>query len=265
MFRLTKREVESRYKGTLFGVSWSLLQPLMMLALYTFVFGVIFGVRWNAERAGGIDFSLALFLGLIAHGIMAEVLSRAPLLIVGNASYVKKVVFPIEILSVVSLLSSLFFAGMSLVLWLLVAFFFTSTFEWQAGSIPDIQTVMSFNVLAVPFVILPILMMSLGLSWIFSALGVYVRDLNQVMGMLVTALLFLSPVFFPIENIPEKFRILLYLNPLTVPIEELRGALMWSKPFDWTQMAISYVYSFCIMVIGLLMFLKLKRGFADVL
>lgn len=248
---LVRRDIASRYRGSAFGVLWSLLTPMLMLAIYTFVFSVIFKARWDSADASRIYFATNLFAGMIVHGLLAECLQRAPLLILQNVNYVKRVVFPLELLCWVSLGSALFHALISLIVLLL--FFLISN-----GYLP----------LTAPLVLLiwlPLALLTLGLSWLLASLGVFLRDISQIMGSVTTILMFLSPVFYPATALPESFRTLLYLNPLTFFIEQTRNVLIIGIAPNWSQWLLALALGMMIAMAGFAWFQKSRRGFADVL
>ena len=248
---LTKREVIGRYKGSLLGILWSFFNPVFMLLVYTFVFSVVFKARWTSDSDSKTEFALILFAGLMAFSLFAECLSRAPGLILSNANYVKKVVFPLEILSVVSLGGALFHALISLCVWLI---FYLMFFGW-----PPITA------LLLPVIILPLVLFTLGLSWLFASLGVYLRDVSQVIGIIITAMMFLSPIFYPASALPQEYQFLLLLNPLTLVIEQVRGVLIWGKVPDWPFFAGYTAISALIAWFGFAWFQRTRKGFADVL
>ena len=189
--QMTRREVVGRYKGSAMGLLWSFLNPLFMLVVYSFVFSVVFKARWSGGGESQTQFAVILFAGMTVHALFAEVLNRAPGIILGNVNYVKKVVFPLEILAVVSLGAALFHALVSLLV-LLVAFAMLNGFvHWTA--------------IFAPLVLLPLMLLSLGFGWILSSLGVFVRDIGQLIGVFTTALLFLSPFFFLSARCPSHF------------------------------------------------------------
>lgn len=248
---LTKRDIIGRYKGSFFGLLWSFFNPLILLAVYTFVFGFIFQMRWGGDVSSKGEFAVILFAGLIIYSLMAECLNRAPNLILHNANFVKRVVFPTEILPVVGLASALFHAAVSFVV---LAGFVLITF----GSIPWTATLL-------PFILLPFIMITLGLSWILASLGVYIRDLAHGIGLLTSVLLFLSPVFYTADKLPPALRAGLYVNPLTFPIEQTRDVVLWGKLPDWTGLLGYYAVAVAIAYLGFTWFQKTRRGFADVL
>lgn len=249
---LAKREVIGRYRGSFMGLLWSLFNPVLMLTIYTFVFTIVFNARWGASAHGSkSEFALVLFAGLIVFNFFAECLNRAPGLILSNANYVKKVVFPLETLPWVSLAASLFHALVSLLVWL-VAY----TFLFGA---PHLE------MLWLPVVIAPLVLLVLGISWILASLGVYLRDVAQIMGMLTTALMFMSPIFYPATALPEEYRTILYLNPLTIIIEQTRDVLFWQKMPDLQALLIYTALALCFASAGFAWFQKTRKGFADVL
>jgi lipopolysaccharide transport system permease protein len=252
ILRMTEREVVGRYRGSVLGLAWSFLHPLLMLAIYTFFFSVVFKARWNVPGTESRStFAILLFIGLIVHGLFAECISKAPGLVVGNTNYVKKVVFPLEILSFVTVASALFHAAISLIAMLLVQLF-------AFGSVPA-------TALLFPLVILPLLLFTIGACWLLSSLGVFVRDIGQAMGLLVTVLLFLSPVFYPISSLPPAYQPWFQLNPLTPIIEDARAVLVFGQGFDATQWLLRMAVSCVIAVAGYWWFQKTRKGFADVL
>ena len=246
-----KREVLGRYKGSTLGLVWSFFNPLFMLAVYTIVFSEILKPRWNAGNDSKTEFALVLFAGLLMFNLFAECINRAPNLIVSNANYVKKVVFPLEILPVVNLISALFHAAISLLVWLLAYLVFFGMPHTTA--------------LYLPLVILPFAFFILGMSWALASLGVYLRDVSQVIGIITTVLMFMSPVFYPASSLPENYRGLLFMNPLTPVIEQSRDVLYWGIQPDFVLLAMYWFASVCIACLGFAWFQKTRLGFADVL
>ncbi len=249
--QLVRREIAGRYKGSVFGLLWSFINPLILLAVYTFVFSFVFKTRWGTGSENKTEFALALFAGLIIHGLLSECIIRAPYQILNNPSYVKKVVFPLETLSWVTLLSTLFHTLVSLLVWLI--FFVTVNHSIHA------------TIIFLPAVLLPLIFYCLGLSWFLASLGVYLRDISQVTGIVSTLLLFMSPIFYPISAIPEKYQIYLYLNPLTFIIEQARNVMMWGEMPDWPSLLVTLLVSIAVAWGGFAWFQKTRRGFADVL
>jgi len=249
---MTRREVVGRYRGSVLGIAWSFFNPLLMLAIYTFVFSVIFKARWGiAAQESKIDFAIMLFIGLIIHGLFAECINRAPGIILSNVNYVKKVVFPLEILSWVAFGSALFHAAVSLVVLIVAQFIFR-------GHIP-------LTALLFPVVMFPLVFATIGFAWFLSSLGVFTRDIGQITGIITTVLLFISGVFFPISTLPEPYRTWMGLNPLAVIIEEGRNVLILGNlpdPVIWFGMMTLGLF---IAWAGYAWFQKTRKGFADVL
>ena len=249
---LTWRDISGRYRGSLLGSFWSLLTPLLMLAVFTFVFGVVAPTRWPGVEEQGIGmFALRLLAGMVVHGLLSEVLSRAPTLVTSQPNYVTKVVFPLETLGWVALLTGLFHSAMALLVLVLLNGLFGTGF--------------SPTLLALPLVLLPFALLLLGLGWLLAALGVYLRDLAQVVGPVVMACMFLGPVFYPREAMPALIRPWLSLNPITVPVEQVRRVLFDAQWPQWDVVAQYSLVALAVYLFGLWAFSKLKKGFADVL
>jgi len=249
---MANREVIARYKGSILGLLWSFVHPLLMLAVYTFIFSVVFKVKWGVEIGDGkSDFALILFAGLIMHTLLSDVLNTAHGLILNNINYVKKVVFPLEILSVVNVVTALFHAVVSISILLVALMIMDGHLYW---------TVFLF-----PIVIMPLVILSLGFSWVLASLGVFVRDVGQLMGIVTTILLFLSPIFFPVSAIPEPYQIFIFLNPLTFIIEQIREVLIWGRMPNWQGLGMYTLFATLFCWIGFVWFQKTRKWFADVI
>jgi lipopolysaccharide transport system permease protein len=249
---LTKREVVGRYRGSVRGIAWSFFNPILMLVVYTFVLSVVFKARWGASGdESKTGFAIVLFVGMIVHGLFAECLNRAPGLILSNANYVKKVIFPLEILPCVALGSALFHTAISLVVLLLAQLILNQQLVWTA--------------LLFPCVLLPLVFSTMGFAWFLAGLGVYVRDVGQITGMVTTVLLFLSPVFYPISALPKQYQTWLHLNPLTFIIEEGRNTLIFGRVPDIGTWGMMLAAGMLILCVGFAWFQKIRKGFADVL
>jgi lipopolysaccharide transport system permease protein len=249
---LTKREVLGRYRGSLIGLAWSILNPLLMLCVYTFVFGVVFMARWgNVPVESKAQFSLLLFVGQVTHAMFAECANRAPSLVLANPNFVKKVVFPLEILPVVQIGTSLFHLGASIVVLLAAMLLLGVPLHWTA--------------LMLPLVFAPLVVGTLGLSWFLASLGVFLRDIGQTVGIATTILLFLSPVFYPASALPERFRFLFALNPLTVVIEQAREVVVWGHAPAWIDLGVYSIAALACAAAGFWWFQRTRRGFADVI
>ena len=251
ILQMTRREIAMRYRGSVIGLAWSFINPLLMLIVYTFVFSVVFKARWGVEEESKTDFAIILFTGMIVFGLFAEIVNRAPGQIVSNTNYVTKVVFPLEILSWVSLGSVLFHSLISLSVLLLAQLIINLSLPW---------TVVLF-----PLILLPLIFASLGAAWFLAALGVYIRDIGQIIAVLTTVLMFLSAVFYPISALPETYQAWLRLNPLVLIITESRKVLIFGSLPDWSWLGIALLMGLAIAFAGFWWFQKTRKGFADVL
>ena len=252
IFQMTRREIAARYRGSMIGLAWSFINPILMLLVYTFVFSVVFKARWNV---GGdeskTDFAIILFAGMIVFNLFAEIINRAPGLVTSNVNYVKKVVFPLEILPGIALGSALFHSLISLFVLLLAQFIFNLTLPW---------TIVLF-----PLVLLPLIFFSMGIAWFLSALGVFVRDVGQITGILTTILMFMSAVFYPLSALPREYQFWLGLNPLVLIITESRKVLILGELPDWLTLIVASFISLVIAFAGYWWFQKVRKGFADVI
>lgn len=249
--QMTRREVVGRYRGSMLGIVWSFFNPVLMLAVYTFVFSIVFKARWQAGSDSKTEFAIVLFAGMIVFGIFSECINRAPSLVLGNPNYVKKIVFPLEVMPWVSLGSALFHAVISLAVLLLFSLVVNQTLPW--------------TVLLLPAVVLPLILLVLGLGWFLGALGVFLRDVSQTVGLATTVLMFLSPVFYPLTALPEEFRQLLLLNPLALIIESARDVLIWGRAPAWQALTLHGLFSLLVAWLGFVWFQKTRKGFGDVL
>lgn len=250
--QFTRREIEGRYRGSYLGIVWSMILPLMMLAIYTFVFAMIFKSRWRADvEASQGEFALALFAGLIAFNIFSECVSRAPTLITTNPNYVKKVVFPLEILPVSTLGAALFHSMISMAILIVATLLIMGT--------------LSVTMVLLPIAMLPLLGLCLGLGWFFASLGVYVRDTAYAIGIVTQVLFFISAIFYPVSAVPEAWQPIMYLNPLTSIVENFRRVLIWNQSLDWGPWLGVTGMSSLMLLLGYTWFMKTKSGFADVL
>jgi lipopolysaccharide transport system permease protein len=250
-FELTKRDVLGRYRGSSFGLLWSLFTPFLMLLIYTFAFGVLFKSKWPQASGGDHPYALLLYLGLIVHGFFAECLTRAPSLITGNANLVKRVVFPVEILPWPVMLSSLFHAAMNSLVFAALALI--------------LEHRLSISILWLPVVLFPLVPVCLGVCWLFSSFGVYMRDVGQVTGVLSTAMLFVSSAMLPIDALPPGYRILFEMNPLTFIIDQARVVALFGLPPNFFGLGLYLICSLFVMYAGYAWFMLTRRGFADVL
>lgn len=253
IIQMTKREIAYRYRGSALDLIWAFLNPLLMLAVYTFVFSVVFKARWGEAgvEESRVDFAIILFSGLIVFNLFADILNRAPYLVLSNVSYVKKVVFPLELLPLISMGVVLFHTSLSLFALLLIQLLFKGSIPW--------------TVLYTPLILLPILLAGLGVSWLLSALTVYIRDIAQITGLVTTVLLFISSVFFPISALPPQYQMIVYLNPLALVVSESRKILVFGQSPDWRIFILTLTMGVLMALAGHWLFQKARKGFADVL
>lgn len=253
IIQMIKREIAHRYRGSALGFAWSILSPLLMLAVYTFVFSVVFKSRWGTENEheSKIDFALTLFAGMIVFNIFSEIINKAPTLILGNVNYVKKVIFPLEILPLVSIGGILFHGLVSLLVLLVTQILYK-------GYAP-------FTIIYLPVILLPLLLAGLGLSWFLAALTVYIRDIAHITGLLTTVLLFLSAIFFPLSALPAQYQKILMLNPVAFIVDTSRNILIFGYPPNWLLLGVMLVLGLLMAAGGYWFFNKMRKGFADVL
>jgi len=250
--QLTRREIEGRYRGSFLGIFWSLANPLLMLTIYTLVFGVIFRSRWPQARSDGLaDFALILFAGLAAYACFSETVNRAAGSIVSVPNYVKKVVFPLEVLPVSILGAALFHMLVSITVLLVVHLALGGGLPW--------------TIVLLPVVSLPLVCLSLGLAWFVASLGVYIRDVGQAVGIVLQVMFFLTPIFYSIEMIPEPLRTLVLLNPMAPVTENFRRVLLWGELPSWPGTLWWTLATGAAMMLGYAWFMKTRKGFADVL
>jgi lipopolysaccharide transport system permease protein len=248
---MVKREVVGRYKGSMMGLLWSFLNPVLMLIIYTFVFSVIFKARWGTSEESKTQFAIVLFAGMIVQSLFAEVVNRAPGLMIANTNFVKKVVFPLEILPVITMGAALFHNVISIFVLLAAFLFLNGYLQW--------------TVIFLPLIIFPLIILTQGIAWILASLGVFLRDIAQTVGILTTVLSFLAPVFYPVSALPAGMQPYIKLNPLTVIIEQARAVLVFGKIPDWSELGIYTLISVLIAWFGYAWFQKTRKAFADVI
>jgi ABC-type polysaccharide/polyol phosphate export systems, permease component len=248
---LAKRDIQSRYRGSIVGLTWAFLNPIILLCTYTFIFSVVFQAKWNSQVSSKSEFAMVIFSGMIIYNMFAECIGRAPMLILTNANYVKKVIFPFEILPIVNIVAALFHAFISFMIWIFFYFIFIG--------IPHVSVLLIF------LIAIPLLLYTAGFSWLLASLGVFLRDIIQIVTLILTVLMFVSPVFYPLSAVPENFRSLMLFNPLAGILEQARNVLFDQAPLDWSWLLISGLVSLFIAMLGFMWFQKTRRGFADVI
>jgi lipopolysaccharide transport system permease protein len=250
--QLIRRNIEVRYKGTMMGLVWMIVTPLVMLAVYTFVFGVVFKARWGVGFGDSkAAFALIMFCGMAVFNIFSESVNGSVGIVAGNPNYVKKVVFPLKLLPVSSVLSACFFGLIWIGILLLgVVIFFHK---------------ICFSAIFLPLILIPLVLFSCGIAWFVASLGVFIRDLSHAIGIILQVLYFMTPIFYSVEMVPEKVRPILLLNPLTPIVQSARQVLMYDQWPDWHALGIVTLLSMTVFQLGYFWFMKTKRGFADVL
>lgn len=249
---VTRREVAGRYRGSVMGLLWSFLNPILMIAVYTFVFSVVFKARWGgSDDENTVQFAVVLFVGVIIHSLFSEVLNRAPTLVTANVNYVKKVVFPLEILPVAALGAALFHSLVSMGVLIIAFWIFNGFLHW--------------TIIFLPLIFIPLLVFILGAAWALASLGVFLRDVGQTIGILTMIMLFLAPVFYPVTAVPEYLQFWIRLNPLTFIIEQARDVLIWGRLPNWFGLGSYALIAFLVALTGFYWFQKTRKGFADVL
>lgn len=251
LWEMTKRDLALRFKGSHLGMLWSVLMPLAMLGIYSYVFGEIFKSRWNESTQSDIPFPIVLFAGLIAFNFLAECVNRAPTLVTSSPNLVKKSVFPLQILPWMAVLT----AGVGTVISVTVLLLG----EWLVvGRVP-------LTAALFPLVLVPLGFFALGAGWFLASLGVYVRDIAQVVGLGTTALLFLTPIFYPPTGVPAPLRGFVALNPIAAQVEWMRDILLWGRLPDLPSYLGMLLAGWIAAWLGLLWFTGTSDGFADVL
>lgn len=250
--QMLKREVQARYRGSQLGFLWAFVYPILMLLVYTFVFGMVMKVKWGVAGQDNLGFGLILFAGLLLHGLLAEVLVGSVGLITGNSQYVKKVVFPLPILTMVSVANGLFHLMLGTLILLVMVLATGGALHW--------------TLLLAPIVLLPYVVFLIGASYFISVLGVYMRDLSQFIGVMVTVMLFLGPIVYPFEAVPDAIKYyVLWFNPLTIPVEQFRAVVLFGELPEWGMLATYSVFAVLMLIAGVWFFNKTKEGFADVI
>lgn len=247
------REIRQRHRGTNLDMIWAVVNPLLILVVYTLVFSGILNISFDRLKgiSGHIGFALNLFCGIIVFTFFTECVTAAPMMIVNKPNFVKRVVFPTEILPLASVGAAIFFAGVSVII-LLVA--------------GGLLGVWSPTLWLFPVVLVPLVLMTLGLSWFLASLGVFVRDVQPMVMIVVGRLLFfLTPIFYSLDNVHGKARVVLLLNPMTTIVTNARKTLLWGERPDWAALGAVTAISVVVFVLGYAWFMKSKRGFADVL
>lgn len=251
IYHMTRRDVSQRYKSTILGLMWPIVLPLVMLAVYTFIFGIVFKARWGMTPSENhFQFAVTLFCGLVMYNVFSETLGSATNIIVSNPNYVRKVVFPLEILPVVSMAAAMFHAFLGFCIMLVGAVFSVGMPSW--------------TILYFPLVLVTLCSLTLALAWFLAALGVFIRDISQWVTLLVQIMIYATPVFYPLDIVPEKYKWILLLNPLTQIVIDARRTILWHMPPDWGPWAVTTAVTLILMQLGYMVFMRSKGAFGDV-
>ena len=248
--QLVKKSIKKRYQGSVFGMLWTWIVPILMLTVYTFVFSVVFQARWGENEIDKFQFALMMFCGLSVFNIISDVMSRATVLIASNSNYVKKVIFPLELLPFVETCTALFFCIINLIILVLARLVLYS----------KISPFVPLVILA----IVPVFLFAFGMGLLLSSISVYLKDIGSIISVIIMILMYMSPVFFSLSSVPEDFQIVCTVNPITYMIENMRNILLYDRPLDICYYALSLVAASIVYVIGYTVFKKAKGGFADV-
>ena len=248
-----RRDIAIRYKGSQLGRAWTVINPLLMLSVYTLVFSQIFRAKWggSADTSNPINFALNLYAGLIIFNIFAECATRASTLITSNPNFVKKIRFPLHVLGEMVVGNSIFHAVINIAILLLA--------KWLTdGQVPS-------TVLFLPFIFTPIILMCLGITWLLAAIGVYFKDINQLITAVVSMLMFLSPIFYPATAMPESLKWLANLNPIAIFIEYTRRCVINGSLPSVGQLILETIVAAIWCEVAFRIHQRLKPNFGDYL
>jgi lipopolysaccharide transport system permease protein len=244
------RDLKARYVGSFMGLFWSVIHPIVLLVSYTFVFSVIFGIRPQPD-AGTTSFPLLLFCSILPWLFFQDTLQRSSTIIIDNANLVTKTLFPSEILPLVVLLSSFVNHLIGFAILLCIIFF-------VLGKV-------SVFILLIPFYLFLLMLFTLGISWFVSSLNVFVRDISQVLSVILTFWFWFTPIFYATNRFPTKLLFLINFNPLAHIVTGYRDCLLRMRMPDLNILAVLALTSLAVFVLGGLFFRKTKREFVDVL
>ena len=252
LWQFVKRNIAVRYRGAMLGFVWSFVQPLMMLCVYTFVFSIVLKARWGMDTGDSKGaFAIIMFCGMALYNIFAECIAGSCGVILANPNLVKKVIFPLDVLPLAQTFSTFILSTV----WFFLLFL----------GVIFIYGKLSFTMLLLPLVLIPLFLFTQGVSYFVASLGVYVRDTSYVVQVILQVLFFMTPIFYPISVVPKQYRWPLEANPLTILIEQARNVFLYGKLPDWTFLGIAFLISVIVLQLGFVWFTRTKKGFADVL
>lgn len=243
---MAKREIRLRYRASLLGFGWAVVYPLCMLGIYSLVFGVILNVRWGEAS---YDFVPALFCGLTGFNLFASLLSRAPVMVLEHRNYIRSSSFPVAVLPLIALATSLVDALVGFALLVAMNAIWFGRLHWP--------------ILWLPICVIPLVLLALGGAWLISSVAVYIRDLTSITPIFVTALFFLTPIIYPLSSIPEHLQSILVMNPLTGTIENLRNTVIWGIDMNWKAWTHATLIGLAVAAVGFAVFRRLQNGFSD--
>lgn len=249
--QLVKKDIELKYKDSVLGMLWAIIVPMLMIVIYTFVFSIVFRPQWISEQGSRFEFALMMYCGLVAFNMLSDVIGRSSGIIAANVNYVKKVIFPLELLPVMITMTALFNSCVSLVVLVIAKLILTHS--------------ISVTLPMVVIVYIPLVIFTIGVSLILASVSVYLKDIASAVSVLITVLMYISPVFFTVDSVPAPYKIVCEINPLTYMIENFRNVVLYGTMPDWKYMLISCVVAVLTAWIGGIVFRRLKEGFADVL
>lgn len=251
LLSLTGRDINKRYKESMIGALWGVLVPLIMLAIYTVIFSTIFSAQWKGVQVHSkVDYSVLLFIGLIVYNFFAESLARAPTAVLHNPNLVKKVVFPLEILPPVVVLSSLYNAAVATIALAFFILFSSFSFHWQ--------------LFVLPILVIPLFIFTMGVTYLFASLGVFFRDVDQFAALLARVLQYLTPVLYPSIIFPDAIGKWMRLSPLAIYVEQIRALIVVGALPKWDLYAWAVGWSLLVFFLGFWWFQRTRRAFADV-
>ena len=252
LLQIVKREIEIKHKGSRLGPIWSVISPLMLLGLYFFVFGLVFGGRFGVlKNENFVDFALALFLGLNIFGVISDAITNSPTLITNQPNFVKKVIFPLEILPIAKVISSIYFSLLSIIVAIFISVF--------------TNTGLSIYICMFPLLLIPLFMIGTGISWALSSIGVFFRDISHTAIIISTGLMYSSAIVYSPSRLPKYLSSVLYYNPVLILVDQSRRVIFWKLPLELFPVLYLYFSSIVILISGYIIFKRLRPLFADVL